>query len=93
MAKTFEEKLKEVLREYRESEESYERWLRELGIDRDVLHRLAEGPGKEKNRDMRQIFEKVKQEVDDELGRMRTRRRGKRAAGEILTIPAWAIKV
>jgi hypothetical protein len=66
---TFEEKLREVLARYRESQEAYERWLEERGLDRGAIREAARGPGSGEAPVRAERFERLRRDVDRELAR------------------------
>jgi len=90
--RTFEERLRETLRNCSESEESYNRWLRERGLDRDAVRRAGRGEGFENNPELRRIFEETKREIDVQHEESGKENGQEKAAEDILNMPGWAIK-
>jgi hypothetical protein len=91
--KSFDERLKEALRRCEESDEAYEAWLRERGLDRDAVARAAAGDGIGGGRDAKEAFERAKAEVDAARADAPREERSTGEAEKVLGLPAWAVKV
>ena len=90
-SKSFEEKLREVLARYGESQEAYERWLREHGLDRGVLGRAARGPGADGSPGRAEGFERLRRDVDRALAGDGGDAEEMEEAG-VVDLPPWAVK-
>lgn len=89
--KSFEEKLREVLARYHESQEAYEQWLRERGLDRDAIREAAKGPKADGAPARRERFERMRMDVDKELAR-KGRDGGEMEEAGVIDLPPWAVK-
>jgi hypothetical protein len=92
-ARSFEDRLRETLRAVRESDEAFDRWLRERGLDRESLESAAAGAGIEKSREMMEALEAFRRRVEEGIEELRKDEPGGKRAGEVLGMPGWAIKV
>jgi hypothetical protein len=88
---TFEEKLREVLARYRESQEAYERWLEERGLDRGAIREAARGPGSGEAPVRAERFERLRRDVDRELARDGGDGVEMEEAA-VIELPPWAVK-
>jgi hypothetical protein len=91
-ARTFEERLLETLAALRESDEAFDRWLRERGLGRESLRSAASGAGLKKSREMMEALDAARKRVEEELRKLRDEAPGGEEACEVLTMPGWAIK-
>lgn len=89
--KSFEEKLREVLARYHESQEAYEQWLRERGLDRRAVREAARGPGSDGARLQAERFERLRRDADRELSRSEGDDVGMEEAA-VIDLPPWAIR-
>jgi len=89
--RSFEEKLREVLARYHESQEVYEQWLRERGLDRRAIREAAQGPRPDGAPVRAERFERLRRDVDRELARD-GRDGAKMEEAGVIDLPPWAIK-
>ncbi len=82
--KSFEERLKETLAALRESDEAFDRWLRERGLDRGSIQSAAAGKGVVGSREMMEALETAKKQVEEELRKLRSETSGDSGAEEVL---------
>lgn len=89
--KSFDERLREVLARYHESQEAYEQWLRERGLDPDAVREAARGPGADGAPHLAEMFERLRGEADRELSRA-AEEEGAMEEAAVIDLPPWAIK-
>ena len=92
---TIEKMLREALEACRESDRGYEHWLGRNGLDRDVIRRAAGGAGLRRSPELKQAFEAMKTEIEEEAEKEQKPAAGRGEAGAVAggAIPRWAIMV
>ncbi len=89
--KSFDEKLREVLARYRESQEAYEQWLRERGLDRSAIREAARGPEADGTPLRAERFERLRREADRQLAGDEGEG-GAMEEAAVIDLPPWAIR-